>query len=80
MNIMRRKRRRRRRVSYTHKLTKDSNEDEIHNLDSPFQDIFKGWFQHQRCSFKSCTFELSELDILYLTTFLYLYYTIDFVQ
>ena len=49
MNIMRRKRRRRRRVSYTHKLTKDSNEDEIHNLDSPFQDIFKGWFQDQRC-------------------------------
>ena len=50
MNIMRRKRRRRKRSdSDEHKLTQESITNLILNSDSEFQDIFKGWFQDQRC-------------------------------
>ena len=48
MNIMGRKRRRKRSDSDEHTLTKESITDVIWDSDSEFQDIFKGWFQHQR--------------------------------
>ena len=51
MNIMGRKRRRKRSGSDEQTLTKESITDVIWNSDSEFQDIFKGWFQHQRSSF-----------------------------